>query len=147
MRRLSRSRGHVNFEFLKITAPTVFHQRFELGTLGSESQYSSTELNWNFYVKGGDNVLNARGRANEIGQSRCLADLLDFQWPTTGTSQRPPIDPMQTLREFVYGPKVPRGQVILSGLDLALTKYFAGNCEQDPLPTKYWAIHQPRVVG
>ena len=28
-----------------------------------------------------------------------------------------------------------RGQVTLSGLDLALTKYFAGNCEQDP-----WSI-------
>ena len=78
-RRLSRSGGHVNFEFLKITAPRVFHQRFELGTLGSESQYASTELNWDFYVKGGDNVLNAKGRANEIGQSRYLADLLDFQ--------------------------------------------------------------------
>ena len=44
---------------------------------------------------------------------------------------------MRPLREFVYGPKVRRGQVILGGLDLALTKYFAGNCEQDPWPTKY----------
>ena len=36
--------------------------------------------------------------------------------------------------EFVYyGPKVHRGQVTLSGLDLAFTKYFAGNCGQDPL--------------
>ena len=33
---------------------------------------------------------------NEIGQSWCPADLFDFQLPTTGTSQRPPIDPMQT---------------------------------------------------
>ena len=43
----------------------------------------------------------------------------------------------KTLREFVYGPKVRRGQVILSGLDLAFTKYLTGNCEQDPWPTKY----------
>ena len=53
----------------------------------------------------------------------------------------------QWLREFVYGQKVRLGQVTLSGLDLALTKYFAGNCGQDPWPTKYWALHQPRVVG
>ena len=57
------------------SAPTVFHQRFELGTLGSESQCSSTELSWDLYVKGGDNVVNAEGRPNEIGQSWCLADL------------------------------------------------------------------------
>ena len=76
----------MNFEFLKITVPTVFHQRFEPGTLGSESQCSSTELSWYLYVKGGDNVFNAKGRANEIGQSWCPADLLDFQLPTTGTS-------------------------------------------------------------
>ena len=44
---------------------------------------------------------------------------------------------LRSLREFVYGPKVRRGQVILSGLDLASTKNFAGYCEQDPLPTKY----------
>ena len=81
---------------MKITAPTVFHQRFEPGTFRSESRCSSTELNWDLYVKGGDNVFNAKGRANEIGQSWCPADLLDFQLPTTGTSQRPPIDPMQT---------------------------------------------------
>ena len=42
-----------------------------------------------------------------------------------------------SLREFIYGPKVHCGQVILGGLDLALTKYFAGNCEQDPWATKY----------
>ena len=59
----------MNFEFLKITAPTVFQQRFEAGTLGSESKCSSTELSWDLYAKGGDNVLNAKGRANEIGQS------------------------------------------------------------------------------
>ena len=41
-------------------------------------------------------MFNATGKANEIGQIWCLADLLDFQLPTTGTSQRPPIDPMQT---------------------------------------------------
>ena len=93
---LTSSGGYVNSEFLKSTAPRIFHQRFEMGTLGSESQYSSTELGWDLYVKGGDNVLDAKGRANEIGQSWCLADLLDFQLSTTGTSQRPPIDPMQT---------------------------------------------------
>ena len=58
----------MNFEFLKITAPTVFHHRFELGTLESESQCSSTELRWDLYFKGGDNVFNAKDRANEIGQ-------------------------------------------------------------------------------
>ena len=73
-----------------------FHQRFEPWTLGSESQCSSTVPSWDLYVKGGDHVFNATGRANEMGQSWCLADLLDFQLPTTGTSQRPPIDPMQT---------------------------------------------------
>ena len=86
----------MNFEFLKITAPIVFNQRFEPGSLGSESQCSSTTPRWNLYVKSGDNVVNAEGRANEIGQSWCHADLLDFQLPITGTSQRPPIDPMQT---------------------------------------------------
>ena len=83
-------------EFLKITAPIVLNQRFELGTLGSESQCSSTAPSWDLYVKSGDNVVNAKGRAHEIGQNWCPADLLDFQLPTTGTSQRPPIDPMQT---------------------------------------------------
>ena len=86
----------MNFEFLKSTAPLVFHQRFELGTLGSESQYASTAPSWDLYVKSGDNIVNAEGRANEIGQSWCPSDLLDFPLPTTGTSQRPPIDPMQT---------------------------------------------------
>ena len=40
------------------------------------------------YVKGGDNEFDAKGRANEIGQSWFPADLLGFQLPTTGTSQR-----------------------------------------------------------
>ena len=83
-------------EFLKITAPIGFNQRFEPGTLGSESQYSSTAPSWDLYVKSGLNVVNAKGRANEIGQIWCPADVVDFQLPTTGTSQRPPIDPMQT---------------------------------------------------
>ena len=86
----------MSFEILKTTAPIVFNQRFEPGTLGSESQSSSTAPSWDLYVKSGDNVVNAKGRANEIGQSWCPADLLDFQLPTTGTRQRPPIDPMQT---------------------------------------------------
>ena len=34
---ITSSEGYVNFEFLKITASTVFHQRFEPGTLGSEN--------------------------------------------------------------------------------------------------------------
>ena len=51
--------SYVNFEFLKITAPTLFHQIFEQGTLGSESQCSSTELSWDLYVKGWDNVFKA----------------------------------------------------------------------------------------
>ena len=84
----------MNLEFLKITAPIVFNQRFELGTLGSESQCSSTAPSWDLYVGSGDNVVIAKGRANEIGQSWCPADLLDFQLPTTGTSQRPTIDPL-----------------------------------------------------
>ena len=44
--------------FLKVTAPTL-HQTFEPETLESESQCSSTELSWDLYVKGGDNVFNA----------------------------------------------------------------------------------------
>ena len=58
----------MNFEFLKSTAPTAVHQRFELGTSGSESQCSSIELSWDLYVKCGDNIFNAEGRPNEIGQ-------------------------------------------------------------------------------
>ena len=88
--------GYVNFEFLKFTAPVVFNQKFEPGTLGPESQCSSTAPSWDLYVRSGDNVVNAKARANKIGQSWCPADLLDFQLPTTGTSQRQPIDPMQT---------------------------------------------------
>ena len=86
----------MNLDFLKITASIVFNQRFEPGALASGSQCSSTVPSWDLYVKNGDNVVNAKGRANEIGQSWCPADLLYFQLPTTGTSQRPPIDPMQT---------------------------------------------------
>ena len=67
----------MNFEFLKITALIVFNQRFEPGTLGSESQCSSTAPSWDLYVESGDNVVNAKGRANEIGQSWCPADLLE----------------------------------------------------------------------
>ena len=69
---------------------------------GSESQCSSTVLSWDLYVKGGDHVFNATGRANQIRQSWCLADLLDFQLPTAGTSQKPPIDPMQTHHSYNY---------------------------------------------
>ena len=86
----------MNFEFLKITAPIVFKQRFEPQNLVSESQCSSTVPSLDLYVKSWDNVVNAEGRTNKIGQSWCPADLLDFHLPTTGTSQRPPIDPMQT---------------------------------------------------
>ena len=51
-------------EFLKITAPIVFNQRFEPGTLGSESQCSSTAPSWDLYVRSGVNVVNAKARAN-----------------------------------------------------------------------------------
>ena len=85
----------MNFELLKIIAPIVFKQRYEPGTLGCISQCSSTAPSWDLYIKSG-NIVNAKGSANEIGQSWCPADLLDFQLPTTGTSQRSPIDPMQT---------------------------------------------------
>ena len=71
---------------VKITAPLVFNQRFEPRTPGSESQCSSTEPSRDLYVKSWDNVVNAKGRAKEIGQCWCPADLLDFQLPTTGTS-------------------------------------------------------------
>ena len=90
------SRGGYSDNLLKISAPVVFHQRFETKTLRYESQCSSTMVSWDLYINGGDIVFNAKGKANEIGQSWCPADLLDFQLPTTGTSQRPPIDPMQT---------------------------------------------------
>ena len=77
---ITSSGGYLNFEFLDLKANALpLHQA---GTCT--------------YVKSGDNVVNAKGRANEIGQSWCPADLLDIQLPTTGTSQRPPIDPMQT---------------------------------------------------
>ena len=51
-------------EFLKITAPIVFNQRFEPGTLGSENQCSCTAPSWDLYVTSGDNVVNAKARAN-----------------------------------------------------------------------------------
>ena len=51
-------------EFLKITAPIVFNQRLEPATLGSESQCSSTAPSWDLYVRSGDNVDNAKARAN-----------------------------------------------------------------------------------
>ena len=54
----------MNLEFLKITAPIIFNQKFEPGTLGSESQCSSTATSWDLYVKSGDNIVNAKGRAN-----------------------------------------------------------------------------------
>ena len=47
----------MNFEFLKITVHIVFNQRFETGTLGSESQCSSTAPSWDLYVKSGDNLV------------------------------------------------------------------------------------------
>ena len=49
-------------EFLKITAPIVFNQRFEPGTLVSEYQCSSTVPSWDLYVRSGDNVVNAKAR-------------------------------------------------------------------------------------
>ena len=51
-------------ESLKITAQKVFNQRFEPGTLGSEYQCSSTAPRWDLYVRSGDNVVNAKARAN-----------------------------------------------------------------------------------
>ena len=51
-------------EFLKITAPIVFNQRFEPGTLESESQCSSSAPSWDLYVRSGYNVVNAKARAN-----------------------------------------------------------------------------------
>ena len=51
-------------EFLKITAPIVFNQRFESGTLGSECQCSSSAPSRDLYVRSGDNVVNAKARAN-----------------------------------------------------------------------------------
>ena len=93
---ITSSGGYVNFEFLKITAPIVFNQRFEPENLGSERQCFSTAPSWDLYVESGDNVVKTIGRANEIGQSWGPADLLDFQFPTTGTSHRPTKDPLQT---------------------------------------------------
>ena len=54
----------MNLEVLKITAPIVFNQRFEPVTLGSESQCSSTAPSWDLYVRSGENVVTAEGRAN-----------------------------------------------------------------------------------
>ena len=51
-------------EFLKINAPIVFNQRFEPGILGSECQCCSSAPSWNLYVTSGDNVVNAKARAN-----------------------------------------------------------------------------------
>ena len=50
---ITSSGGHVNFEFLKITAPIVFNQRFEPGNLGSVSKGSSTAPSWDLYVEMG----------------------------------------------------------------------------------------------
>ena len=54
----------MNFEFLKITAPIVFNQRFEPGNLRFESKCYSTAPSWDQYVESGDNVVNAQGRAD-----------------------------------------------------------------------------------
>ena len=54
----------MHLEFLKITAHIVFNQRFEPGTLGSESQCSSTAPSWDLYVRSGDNVVNAKAKTN-----------------------------------------------------------------------------------
>ena len=51
-------------ESLKITAHIVFNQRFEPGTLGSEYKCSSNAPSWDLYVRSGDNVVNAKARAN-----------------------------------------------------------------------------------
>ena len=75
----------MNFEFLKITAPIVFNQRFEPGTYGSESQCYSTAPSW-------DNAVNAKGRANEIGQSWCPADLFDTRRYQSEATYRPYAD-------------------------------------------------------
>ena len=58
----------------------IFNQKSEQWTLGSESKCSSTAPSWDLYVKSGDNVVNAKGKANEIGQSWCPADLLYFSY-------------------------------------------------------------------
>ena len=75
----------MNFEFLKITAPSVFTRDLKASAL---PLYQAGTCMSKMGI-----MFNATGRANEIGQSWCLADLLDFKLPTTGTSQRPPIDP------------------------------------------------------
>ena len=85
----------MNLEFLKITAPTVFNQRFEPGNLGSESKCSSTVPSWDLYVECGDNVVNAKGRANEIGQSWCPADPLDFSVTNYRYQSEPTYRPYQ----------------------------------------------------
>ena len=75
-----RGGSYVNLEFLKNTAPIVFNQRLEPRTLGSESQCSSTAPSWDLCVKRWDNVVNAKGRANEIGQSWGPAQFIQFMF-------------------------------------------------------------------
>ena len=126
----SGARGYVNFEFLKITAPTVFHQRFEQGTLGSESQCSFTELSRDMHVKGGDNVFNANVKANEIDQRWCPADIFDFQLPTTGTSPmrthvallQQHIGYLDTLHYSTLNPHSIVGPIMISNLMLVFVK-------------------------
>ena len=77
-----------------ITASTVCTRELNWGY---ESHYSSTELTWDLYVKGGDNVFNAKGRPNEKVKAGTLQTvLLDFQLATTDTSKRPHMDSLQT---------------------------------------------------
>ena len=66
--------GYVNFEILKITTHTVFHQRFELGTLRSESQCSPTNLNRDLNVKDSSNEFSSKGRLNESVQRFTLGN-------------------------------------------------------------------------
>ena len=57
----------MNVEVLKNIVPTVIHQKIEFVTFGSESQSFSTEISWDLYMQGGDNVFNSKGRPKLSG--------------------------------------------------------------------------------
>ena len=62
----------MNLKFLKITASIVFNQRFEQGTLGSESKCSSTVPSWGAFLSFGHFSIKLRAGMGRKLSAACL---------------------------------------------------------------------------
>ena len=73
-------------------------EKYLVGATDFLSRPTSDKITGKVGIPRGDETMINIGRlcVLPLGNIRCPADLLDFQLPTTGTSQRPTIDPMQT---------------------------------------------------